>query len=157
MKKHLIDMLRRINVLKMKKTTTNWYVEKDKSWNLAAAIWYYKMGNFRVVQFSQYFADSPKPGKLKSTKYFPSLTNRLFTFIQNNNCVSFVFINTVIHRLTNVVYRSSYMYRSHERSTVTQYTAWTSEKDNGFITLKHTWSFIQIWTSDCQYVFTYFC
>ena len=25
------------------------------------------------------------------------------------------------------------------------------------IKLKHTWSFIQIWTSDCQYVFTYFC
>ena len=22
--------------------TTNWYVEKDKSWNLAAAIWYVK-------------------------------------------------------------------------------------------------------------------
>ena len=68
----------------MKKTTTNWYVEKDKSWNLAAAIWYRKMGNFRVVQFSQYFADSPKTRKLKSTKYFPSLTNRLFTFIENN-------------------------------------------------------------------------
>ena len=24
--------------------TTNWYVEKDKSWNLAAAIWYVKNG-----------------------------------------------------------------------------------------------------------------
>ena len=26
----------------MKKKTDAWYVEKDKSWNLAAAIWYVK-------------------------------------------------------------------------------------------------------------------
>ena len=25
--------------------TANWYVEKDKSWNLAAAIWYVKKDN----------------------------------------------------------------------------------------------------------------
>ena len=102
-KQLLFDMLRLINVIENEETSnryvkkdkcvenekkkTNWYVEKDKSWNLAAAIWYGKMGNFYVVQFSQYFADSPKPRKLKSTNYLPSLTNRLFTFIQNNNCV----------------------------------------------------------------------
>ena len=45
------------------------------------------MGNFRVVQFSRYFAVSREPRKLKSAKYFPSLTNHLFTCIQNNNCV----------------------------------------------------------------------
>ena len=45
------------------------------------------MGNFRVVQFSRYFAVSCDPRKLKSAKYFPSLTNCLFTFIQKNNCV----------------------------------------------------------------------
>ena len=33
-------MLRRINVVESEETT--WYVEKDKSWNLAAAIWYVK-------------------------------------------------------------------------------------------------------------------
>ena len=32
-------MLRRINVVESEETTY-WYVEKDKSWNLAAAIWY---------------------------------------------------------------------------------------------------------------------
>ena len=32
-------MLRRINVVDSEETTY-WYVEKDKSWNLAAAIWY---------------------------------------------------------------------------------------------------------------------
>ena len=32
-------MLRRINVVEIEETT-DWYVEKDKSWNLAAAIWY---------------------------------------------------------------------------------------------------------------------
>ena len=30
-----------MNVVKSEETTT-WYVEKDKSWNLAAAIWYVK-------------------------------------------------------------------------------------------------------------------
>ena len=34
-------MLRRINVVEIEETT-DWYVEKDKSWNLAAAIWYVK-------------------------------------------------------------------------------------------------------------------
>ena len=34
-------MLRRINVVENEETTY-WYVEKDKSWNLAAAIWYVK-------------------------------------------------------------------------------------------------------------------
>ena len=33
-------MLRRINVVESEETT--WYIEKDKSWNLAAAIWYVK-------------------------------------------------------------------------------------------------------------------
>ena len=33
-------MLRRINVGESEETT--WYVDKDKSWNLAAAIWYVK-------------------------------------------------------------------------------------------------------------------
>ena len=50
-----------------------------------------KMGNFRVVQFSRYFPVSPEPRKLKSTKYFPRLTNSLFTFLQNNNCVFICF------------------------------------------------------------------
>ena len=31
-----------MNVVESEETTT-WYVEKDKSWNLAAAIWYVKM------------------------------------------------------------------------------------------------------------------
>ena len=31
---------------------------------------YRKMGNFRVVQFSRYFAVSHEPRKLKSAKYF---------------------------------------------------------------------------------------
>ena len=35
---------------------------------------YRKMGNFRVVQFSRYFAVRRDPRKLKSAKYFPSLT-----------------------------------------------------------------------------------
>ena len=35
----LFDMLERINVVENKETA-NWFVEKDKSWNLAAAIWY---------------------------------------------------------------------------------------------------------------------
>ena len=30
-------------------------------------------------------------------------------------------------------------------------------KDKRLITLKQTRSFIQIWSSGCQYVFTYFC
>ena len=30
-----------MNVFESEETTT-WYVEKDKSWNLAAAIWYVK-------------------------------------------------------------------------------------------------------------------
>ena len=34
-------MLRRMNVVESEETA-NWYVEKDKSWNLAAAIWYVK-------------------------------------------------------------------------------------------------------------------
>ena len=34
-------MLRRINVAEIEETT-DLYVEKDKSWNLAAAIWYVK-------------------------------------------------------------------------------------------------------------------
>ena len=38
----LFDMLRWMNVVESEETTT-WYVEKDKSWNLAAAIWYVKM------------------------------------------------------------------------------------------------------------------
>ena len=42
---------------------------------------YRKMGNVRVVQFSRYFAVSHEPRKLKSAKYFPSLTNCLFAFI----------------------------------------------------------------------------
>ena len=37
----LFDMLRRTNVVEGEETTY-WYVEKDKSWNLAAAIWYVK-------------------------------------------------------------------------------------------------------------------
>ena len=56
-KKQLLDMLRRIkvetnqllfvmlrwmNVVESEETTT-WCVEKGKSWNLAAAIWYVKM------------------------------------------------------------------------------------------------------------------
>ena len=32
-------MLRRINVVESAETTY-WYVEKDKSWNLAAGIWF---------------------------------------------------------------------------------------------------------------------
>ena len=40
-KQLLFDMLRRINVVESEETA-NWYVEKDKSWNLAAAIWYVK-------------------------------------------------------------------------------------------------------------------
>ena len=32
---------------------------------------YRKTGNFRVIQFSQYFAVSINPRKLKSAKYFP--------------------------------------------------------------------------------------
>ena len=34
-------MLRRMNVVESEETTY-WYVEKDKSWNLAAVIWYVK-------------------------------------------------------------------------------------------------------------------
>ena len=37
----LFDMLRRMNVIENEETTY-WYVENDKSWNLAAAIWYVK-------------------------------------------------------------------------------------------------------------------
>ena len=51
------------------------------------AVVYRKMGNFRVVQFSRYFAVSHEPRKLKSAKYFPSSMNILFAFVQNNNCV----------------------------------------------------------------------
>ena len=40
-KKQLIDMLRRIHVVESEEITY-WYVEKDKSWNSAAAIWYVK-------------------------------------------------------------------------------------------------------------------
>ena len=36
-------MLRRMNFVESEETT--WYVEKDKSWNLAAAIWYVKRMN----------------------------------------------------------------------------------------------------------------
>ena len=36
-KQLLFDMLRRMNVVESDETT--WYIEKDKSWNLAAAIW----------------------------------------------------------------------------------------------------------------------
>ena len=35
---------------------------------------YRKMGNFRVVQFSLNFAVGQDPRKLKSAKYFPSLS-----------------------------------------------------------------------------------
>ena len=38
-------MSRRINVVENEETTY-WYVEKDKSWNLAAAIWYVKKDVF---------------------------------------------------------------------------------------------------------------
>ena len=34
-------MLRRINVVESEEPA-NWYVKKDKSWNLAAVIWYVK-------------------------------------------------------------------------------------------------------------------
>ena len=37
--KQQLDLLRRINMVESVKTDT-WYVKKDKSWNLAAAIWY---------------------------------------------------------------------------------------------------------------------
>ena len=37
----LFDMLRRMNVVESEETTY-WYIEKDKSWNLAAAIRYVK-------------------------------------------------------------------------------------------------------------------
>ena len=37
----LFYMLRRMNVVESEETTF-WYVEKDKSWNLAAAFWYVK-------------------------------------------------------------------------------------------------------------------
>ena len=37
----LFDMLRRMNVVESEETTF-WYVEKDKSWNQAAAFWYVK-------------------------------------------------------------------------------------------------------------------
>ena len=40
-KQLLCDMLRRINVIEIEETTY-WYVEKDESLNLAAAIWYVK-------------------------------------------------------------------------------------------------------------------
>ena len=40
-----------------------------------------------AVQFLRYFAVSRDLPKLKTAKYFPSLTNCLFTFIQNQNCV----------------------------------------------------------------------
>ena len=44
-KQLLFDMLRRINIVKSDETTY-WYVEMDKSWNLAAAaIWYVKKDN----------------------------------------------------------------------------------------------------------------
>ena len=52
--------------------------------NLLKLSEYRKMENFRVVQFSRYFAVSREPRKLKSAKYFPSLTNCLFAFKQNN-------------------------------------------------------------------------
>ena len=37
-------MLRRINVVESEETT--WYIEKDKSWNIAVAIWYVKKDEF---------------------------------------------------------------------------------------------------------------
>ena len=37
-------MLRRMNFVESEETT--WYVEKDKSWNLVAAIWYVKKDEF---------------------------------------------------------------------------------------------------------------
>ena len=39
-KQLIFDMLRRMNVVESEGTT--WFVEKDKSWNWAAAIWYVK-------------------------------------------------------------------------------------------------------------------
>ena len=41
----LFDMLRRINLVESEETIY-WYVDKDKSWNLAAAIWYVKEDKF---------------------------------------------------------------------------------------------------------------
>ena len=38
-------MLRRMNDIESEETTY-WNVEKDKSWNLAAAIWYVKTDKF---------------------------------------------------------------------------------------------------------------
>ena len=48
---------------------------------------YHKMGNFRVVQFLQYFVISCEPRKLESAKSFPSMSDCLFGFIQNSICV----------------------------------------------------------------------
>ena len=39
--KQQLDLLRRINMVESVEIDT-WYVKKDKSWNLAAAIWYVK-------------------------------------------------------------------------------------------------------------------
>ena len=72
----------------------------------ACLIWFF-MSN------QQYFSYSSVE-KLKSEKYFPSLTNCLFTFIQKNNCV-FICVHKTLFSidLTSVVYWSSYTYTVH--------------------------------------------
>ena len=60
--------------------------------------YYRKMGNFPIVQFMQYFAISREPQKLKSAKYFPTLTILLLTFVQNNNCVS-IYVPITAHKV----------------------------------------------------------
>ena len=51
-KQLLFDMLRRINVVE-REETTYWYVERDKSWNLAAAIWYVKKAEMLLKVMKQ--------------------------------------------------------------------------------------------------------
>ena len=50
-----------------------------------------KMGNFRVVQFSRYFAVSREPRKFKSAKYFPSVIICLLPVYRTIIVYSFVF------------------------------------------------------------------
>ena len=48
------------------------------------------MGNFRVVQFSRYFAVSRGPRKFKSAKYSPSMTICLLPVYRTIIVYSFV-------------------------------------------------------------------
>ena len=63
-------MLRRMNFVESEETT--WYVEKDKSWNLVAAIWYVKKDEFcwKNEETSTWYVEKDKSWNLAAAIWY---------------------------------------------------------------------------------------